>query len=51
MHAAINDIVPSFDKQETGAKVSLNWNTLANFWKSTFWFYYLVHISSKSLFL
>ena len=38
-------------KQETGTKESLNWNALAKFWKSAFWFYSVVHISSKWLFL
>ena len=32
-------------KQETGTKESMNWNTVASFWKSSFWLYYFVHIS------
>jgi len=36
-------------KQETGAKEALNWNILANVWKSAFWFYYFVHFSRKWL--
>ena len=45
----INSIVPCFEKlisKKQEHKSQLNWNTLANFWKSTFWFYYFVHISS-----
>jgi len=50
MRVSISNTVPCFEKLiSKKRKVKSHWtqNISARFWKSTFWLYYFVHISSK----